>query len=192
VYVNAGTAGQIPYYESDGSTLSATSSLFINTQGYLGIGTSSLSQLFTVGGTSGSQFMVDENGQIVAGTWQGDILGTQYGGTGTSTDWWTGIAFVDSGTWSPTSTLSTQYGGTGLSGYTTGDILYAGNAADLARLGIGSTGQILSVVGGLPAWTSTSSLDIGTSSLIGILGVEQGGTGQDFSGTTGFIYLETC
>lgn len=37
---------------------------------------------------------------------------------------------------------------------TTGDIIYASGANTPARLGIGSSGQILSVSGGIPAWTA--------------------------------------
>jgi hypothetical protein len=37
---------------------------------------------------------------------------------------------------------------------TTGDIIYASGANTPARLGIGTTGQILNVSGGVPAWTT--------------------------------------
>lgn len=40
---------------------------------------------------------------------------------------------------------------------TTGDLYYASAANTPARLGIGTTGQLLVVSGGLPAWTSVSS-----------------------------------
>ena len=40
---------------------------------------------------------------------------------------------------------------------TTGDIIYASAANTPARLGIGSTGQVLGVSGGVPAWTTPSS-----------------------------------
>ena len=40
---------------------------------------------------------------------------------------------------------------------TTGDIIYEASATTAARLGIGSTGQILTVVGGLPAWAAPAS-----------------------------------
>lgn len=39
----------------------------------------------------------------------------------------------------------------------TGDLIYASSASVFARLGIGSTGQVLSVSGGLPAWTTVPS-----------------------------------
>ena len=58
-------------------------------------------------------------------------------------------------------TVAAAHGGTGQSSYTTGDILYASGAAALSKLGIGSTGQVLLVSGGLPAWgTNTGNLDI--------------------------------
>jgi hypothetical protein len=40
---------------------------------------------------------------------------------------------------------------------TTGDIIYASSANTPARLGIGSSAQVLSVSGGVPAWTTASS-----------------------------------
>lgn len=40
---------------------------------------------------------------------------------------------------------------------TTGDILYASAANTPSRLGIGSTGQVLTVSGGIPAWATPSS-----------------------------------
>lgn len=40
---------------------------------------------------------------------------------------------------------------------TTGDIIYASAANTPARLGIGSSGQVLSVSGGVPAWTAPSN-----------------------------------
>lgn len=43
---------------------------------------------------------------------------------------------------------------------TAGDIAYATAANTLTRLGIGSTGQVLTVTGGLPVWASPSSSTI--------------------------------
>ena len=40
---------------------------------------------------------------------------------------------------------------------TTGDTYYASAAGTPARLGIGTTGQVLNVSGGVPAWTTASS-----------------------------------
>jgi len=51
-------------------------------------------------------------------------------------------------------TLAQANGGTGFSTYTTGDTLYASASNTLSKLPIGTTGQILSVVAGVPAWTA--------------------------------------
>lgn len=40
---------------------------------------------------------------------------------------------------------------------TTGDTIYASGASTPARLGIGSTGQVLTVAGGVPSWATPSS-----------------------------------
>ena len=142
-----------------------------------------------MGGTSGGQFLVNSDGQVMGGTWQGDILSTTYGGTGTTTTGWTGLSFVNSGVWSATTTLSQVYGGTGFSSYSSGDIVYAGTNSNLTKLPIDSNGKILTIIDGLPSWTSTSSLGMDISEISGILPVNQGGTGQNFTGTDGFMYL---
>lgn len=51
-------------------------------------------------------------------------------------------------------TLAAVNGGTGQSSYTTGDLLYASNSTTLSKLGAGTNGYILSVVAGVPAWTT--------------------------------------
>lgn len=60
--------------------------------------------------------------------------------------------------------LAQGNGGTGFSTYTTGDILYASASNVLSKLGIGSTGQVLTVAGGVPTWapvpsTASSTVD---------------------------------
>ncbi|OIO33404.1 hypothetical protein AUJ44_00430, partial [Candidatus Nomurabacteria bacterium CG1_02_47_685] len=54
-----------------------------------------------------------------------------------------------------TGVLTTDRGGTGLTGYATGDILYASTPTTLAKLPVGLSNQILLVSGGLPTWAST-------------------------------------
>jgi hypothetical protein len=51
-------------------------------------------------------------------------------------------------------TLAIANGGTNITTYTTGDTLYASASNTLSKLGIGTAGQILSVVAGVPAWTA--------------------------------------
>ena len=54
-------------------------------------------------------------------------------------------------------TLAVASGGTNITSYTTGDIIYASASGTLAKLGIGSTGQVLTVDGGLPSYAATAS-----------------------------------
>lgn len=57
----------------------------------------------------------------------------------------------------PSTVIAPTVGGTGLGTYTTGDFLYASATDTLSKLGIGSNGQFLSIVAGLPAWANGSS-----------------------------------
>ena len=66
-------------------------------------------------------------------------------------------------TWSG-NTIATTAGGTGLSSYTTGDIIYSSSGNTLAKLNIGSTGQVLKVSGGVPVWgTDTDTIYTATT-----------------------------
>lgn len=53
-----------------------------------------------------------------------------------------------------TGILDETNGGTGLNSYTTGDLIYASAANTLSKIAVGSDGQILTVVSGLPAWAA--------------------------------------
>jgi hypothetical protein len=48
-------------------------------------------------------------------------------------------------------------GGTAQTTYTTGDLLYASGANTLSKLAVGTTGQVLKVAAGAPAWGTDSS-----------------------------------
>ena len=87
--------------------------------------------------------------------------------------------------------LTTDYGGTGLSSYTAGDTLYYASSTTLSKLGIGATGTVLTVAGGVPTWSaSASSFSAGTTgftpsttttgaiTLAGTLNIANGGTGS--------------
>tara|TARA_R110002012_G_scaffold7004_5_gene33165 strand:- start:1575 stop:2996 length:1422 start_codon:yes stop_codon:yes gene_type:complete len=54
-------------------------------------------------------------------------------------------------------TLDVDNGGTGLASYTTGDILYASGGSTLAKLAIGTAGQVLKVASGIPSWAADSN-----------------------------------
>jgi hypothetical protein len=77
----------------------------------------------------------------------------------------TGIT-VTSGTGPiPTVALTTPVaatnGGTAQSTYTTGDLLYASASNTLAKRAIGSTGNILTVAGGIPTWAAPAASSSG-------------------------------
>ncbi len=56
-------------------------------------------------------------------------------------------------------TLPAANGGSGQSSYAPGDMLYASAANTLARLAVGSTGQVLAVSGSAPAWKPANAHD---------------------------------
>lgn len=71
----------------------------------------------------------------------------------------TSVGTIATGTWNAT-TIATTKGGTGLTAYTTGDLIYSNATNTLTTVGIGSAGQFLKVVAGVPAWSDT--IDGGT------------------------------
>ena len=64
---------------------------------------------------------------------------------------------TSSGTITLAGTLNELHGGTGKSSYTTGDILYASASNTLAKLAIGSAGEVLKVAGGIPSWAADTN-----------------------------------
>ena len=62
---------------------------------------------------------------------------------------------------------------------TTGDTIYSSSGSTPARLGIGSTGQVLTVAGGLPTWATPAS----GSTFVGAKG-KRDGTSQSISNNT--------
>ena len=92
-----------------------------------------------------------------------------------------------------TGALGVARGGTGLQSFTAGNLLYATGATTLAGLPIGSTGQVLTMSGGLPTWVNSNggvtSFNAGTTgflptgatqgaiTLSGTLNISNGGTG---------------
>lgn len=61
-----------------------------------------------------------------------------------------------------TTALDETDGGTGTDTYTTGDILYASASNTLSKRAIGTSGQVLTVTGGVPTWVSPTSA-VGTA-----------------------------
>jgi len=92
-----------------------------------------------------------------------------------------------------TGTLATTRGGTGLTSYTTGDIIFSSAGNTLAKLGIGTSGQVLAVsAGGVIEWINNDEGDI--TAITGGSGITvTGGTGPtpavavDYVGTNNII-----
>ena len=97
----------------------------------------------------------------------------------------TGGAITTSGTLTLGGTLIAANGGTGQSAYTVGDILYASSTTALAKLGIGSAGQVLKVSSGLPSW-ATDQNSGGT--VTSITNAADSGTGSAITGAGTFTY----
>ena len=120
--------------------------------------------------------------QITSGTVGSSYISGSYTGI-------TGVGTLTAGTWNAT-VIDAAYGGTGLSSYTTGDLLYATGATTIAKLGIGTSTQILTSTGTAPQWTSGSSISVGTAT-----NIAGGSTGaiayNSGAGATTFLSLGT-
>ncbi|HEY4514246.1 MAG TPA: hypothetical protein VJH69_02880, partial [Candidatus Paceibacterota bacterium] len=79
-----------------------------------------------------------------------------FGATATS-------SFDAAGALTLSTALATSSGGTGISSYSVGDILAVNGSGILARLGIGGTGQVIKVAGGVPTWGADSTESGGAS-----------------------------
>ena len=88
-----------------------------------------------------------------AGSWDTHNQAPSNASWSTNTLSWAGS--YTSGTWNGNA-IGAIYGGTAQTSYTTGDILYASASNTLSKLGIGSTGQVLTVASGVPSWAAAS------------------------------------
>jgi hypothetical protein len=109
------------------------------------------------------------------------------------------IAFNDFTNIAAGSTLAATNGGTGQTTLAIGDLLYASAANTFSKRAIGTSGQVLTVVSGLPTW-QTPTGGSGLSSLNGLTGTLQtfatGTIGTDFgissSGTAHTFNIPTA
>lgn len=122
--------------------------------------------------TSIPSFTVNAKGLITAASGNaviapaGTLSGTTLNATVVSSSL-TSVGTLTSGTWNAT-TIAIAHGGTGQTSApaaynslspmtTTGDIEYEVSANTAARLPIGTTGQVLTVAGGVPTWASPAA-----------------------------------
>ena len=90
---------------------------------------------------------------VAAGTWDYHFQAPANVSWSTNTLSYAGS--ITNATWNG-NVICAIYGGTGQTSYITGDTLYASASNTLSKLGIGSSGQVLTVVSGVPAWANTT------------------------------------
>lgn len=86
------------------------------------------------------------NGAGTAGDPAIDIAATYVGQTSITT-----LGTISTGTWQATA-IGATFGGTGITSWTTGDILFASATNTLSKRAIGTNGDVLTVVSGIPQW----------------------------------------
>jgi hypothetical protein len=89
-----------------------------------------------------------------AGTWDYHNVAPSNASWSTNTLSWAGS--YTNGTWNGNA-IGATYGGTAQTSYATGDTLYASASNTLSKLAIGSTGQVLTVSGGVPTWANATA-----------------------------------
>ena len=133
----------------------------------------------------GKLYYKDSGGVVRLLASQTDLTTISFGSTGLTPATATGGAVTVAGT------LAAGNGGTGQSSYNGGDILYASGSTTLARLGIGTNGQIITSNGTVPQWSSTSSISVGTAT--NLAGGSAGSVPyQSGASTTTFLSIGTA
>jgi hypothetical protein len=85
--------------------------------------------------------------------------------------------------------LPATSGGTGSASFAVGDIFYANTTTTLAKLAIGSTGQVVTVAGGVPTWATPAAPGTGTVTSVGGTGTVNGITLTGTVTSTGSLTL---
>jgi hypothetical protein len=124
------------------------SGITASTSAALGVGSIELGHATdtTIARASSGVVSIEGNAVLVSG----GALGTPASGTMTNVS---GLP-LSSGV---TGTLPATNGGTAQSTYTTGDSLYASATNTLSKLTVGTTGQVLTVAGGVPSWATPAA-----------------------------------
>lgn len=111
---------------------------------YVVLNATSTSQSVKIVGTGPTTGVTIPSGRKVFVAWNGsDFVSVAGGLVNLATD--------------VTGTLGATNGGTAQSTYTTGDTLYASASNTLSKLSVGSSGQVLTVAGGVPTWATPAA-----------------------------------
>lgn len=157
---NGKTSGGITALTGDGTASgpgSAALTLATVNSNVGSFGSSSSIPSFTV---NGKGLITAASGNAVIAP-AGTLSGTTLNSTVVSSSL-TSVGTITSGVWNGTA-VGPTFGGTGLTSYTTGDTLYASATNVLSKLAIGSTGNVLTVSGGVPMWVAPATSGTVTS-----------------------------
>jgi hypothetical protein len=136
---NSATTGVVTLAGTLGVTNGGTGITTAPTAGSVVYGATSSTQGYTAAGTSGQVLI---SGATGSPTWTTNIAGSAANVTGT-------VAIANGGTGQTTAAAAFN----ALNPMTTtGDIVYEASASTAARLAIGTSGQVLTVAGGIPSW----------------------------------------
>ena len=130
-----------------------------------------------IGNTAASGYKLDVTGSVRGSSFSGSGSGL----TGLST------SQISSGT------LAFARGGTGQSSYSTGDILYY-SGSTLSKLGIGTSGEVLTVAGGNPTWAAASGGGGGGGATAGTVSISKNSNQIDVTVSGGpydYMYNQT-
>ena len=128
-----------------------------------------LTTAYTGSGACSNQFVRSLNGTGVAtcaSVSNSDFTGqlsAAHGGTGIDSSGSSGIAVIDSGVWSASSTLATYRGGTGAATLASNGVLYGNGAGAVQALAVNSTATnkfLTQSSSGTPAWNTIAAADL--------------------------------
>jgi len=154
-FVVTGSGGQT-YKLPDATTLPIGATFTFNnnqTSGSVIVQNNSSTTIVTIP-SGGYTTIILLSNSVAAGTWDYHFDAPSNVSWSTNTLSYAGS--ITNATWNGVA-IGAIYGGTGQTSYTTGDTLYASASNTLSKLAIGSTGQVLTVAGGVPTWANTTA-----------------------------------
>ncbi len=160
---------QVGVVGSIGTAAAGDFNIYANGTTRIGINNSTGALTFSGYSTNGGLLYTNGSG-VVSQTGAGTSTTILHGGTSPA---YSAVSL----TADITGTLPIANGGTNITSYTTGDLLYASSSTVISKLAIGSTGNVLTVSGGIPSWSASFSGTTVTGT--GVI------TGLHFTGNSG-------